>query len=441
MNSKGLFKRFAVLVCIGLISAVNAFVLDQAKIVINRALNSPTITVRYTGTSAALAELRVNGVSVSTRNLDSTKPDGETNFTLDPTTLREGDNEIEIRLFSSAGKLLGSEKQQVMAEVSRDTPVFIRTPKMGATVYGPVNIEVGFGKPLRNTYVSFFIDNDFKSMLNVAPFTFTWDTERAQNGWHELEAWIVDDNNQTLKTKRVKVFVNNPGGNTARVVTPKVKPIELTLSGNPTTDVVSNSVGSKVAPGDGKAAGSKLTAPKGNILPKIDVSGKVTSPAGLKATNTGAAISTSAKLMTPTGNRNAPNVGLVPITKGARLPDAEKFSIMYDSKFVNFDVQPRVTKGVPLTPFRHLFEQAGGEVSWDNQKKEVDARGMGKNIWIKIGELIAKVNGLPFELELAPFIERGRTIVPLSFISESLDVNVDYDKATGHVLITQAKKN
>jgi hypothetical protein len=39
-------------------------------------------------------------------------------------------------------------------------------------------------------------------------------------------------------------------------------------------------------------------------------------------------------------------------------------------------------------------------------------------------------------METAPYIDRGRTIVPLSFIDDALNVNVDYDKETGHVLIT-----
>jgi hypothetical protein len=38
-------------------------------------------------------------------------------------------------------------------------------------------------------------------------------------------------------------------------------------------------------------------------------------------------------------------------------------------------------------------------------------------------------------------LERGRTIVPLSFIRDSLNVEVEYDPSTGHVLITTKKKD
>jgi hypothetical protein len=131
---------------------------------------------------------------------------------------------------------------------------------------------------------------------------------------------------------------------------------------------------------------------------------------------------------------------MVQITYGQRLNNVATFSVLLNSKYVEFDVAPRVEKGVPLTPFRHLLEQAGGEVNWNNGSKIIDAKSDGRSIWLKIGDKIAKVNDLSVQLELAPFIENGRTIVPLSFIRDSLDVNVEYDPTTGHVLITSKKK-
>lgn len=445
MVMRAFFRNSAMVAVLLLVAALQASVLDQAKIVINRALNSPTITVRYSGASAAIAEMRVNGVSVGTRNLDVALAEGETNFTLDMGTLKEGDNEVEIRLFNRAGKLIATERKLILTEASFEAPVFIRSPKMGATIWGPVSIDVGFGKPMRNTYVSFFIDDQFKSMSNIAPFSFTWDTERETQGWHEIEAWVVDDNSQTLKTKRVKVFVDNPGGQTSRIAQPKTNPANVNTPAKPAPAAGE----AKTAPV--KASSVKLSAPRaGAGAMKNELAPSIGSVAGPKAENLGSAVPTSAKLMTPTGNRNAPkaepikidnSATLVPIAKGTRLADIKSMSIIYENSLVKFDVEPRITNGVPLTPFRHLFEQAGGEVKWNNIAKEVDARGMGKDIWLKIGEIVAKVNGLAVSLEQAPFIERGRTIVPLSFIKDSLDVNVDYDKATGHVLITQAKKD
>jgi hypothetical protein len=56
-----------------------------------------------------------------------------------------------------------------------------------------------------------------------------------------------------------------------------------------------------------------------------------------------------------------------------------------------------------------------------------------------IGDLNATVNELSVKMEAVPYLDRGRTIVPLSFLRDALKVNVDYDKKTNHVLITPIK--
>jgi hypothetical protein len=128
---------------------------------------------------------------------------------------------------------------------------------------------------------------------------------------------------------------------------------------------------------------------------------------------------------------------LMKIAPGTRVPTNGAISISMDGKEIPFDVTPRVSGGVPLSPFRHLFESAGGEVDWKKFEKICTAKGLGKEVWIKIGDMYAKVDGKAYKLEVVPFIEQGRTIVPLSFISEALNFNVDFDPVTRHVLITK----
>jgi hypothetical protein len=446
-------------------AAANAFYYD-ATVSIDRALNSPTLTVRYTGATVALVELRVNGVSVGTRTISSTKNAGETNFTLDLAALRAGDNEVEVRLFDKAGKLVGTQNSSIATEDGTQGPVFLSTPKVGATVMGPVEIKLGFGRAMRNVYVSFFIDNQFKSMINNPPFSMLWDTATETNGWHEVEAWVIDDSSTTFKTKKIKVFVNNPGGNTVREkpveqgkdpkveVKPEPKKVDLRAKSNPVgkgstsgdAAGMKDPKGSKSAP---VGSGVKTTEPGTNGL----VSGNplkvsVGSAVGTKGTKMPGAYAAGPKHLTPTGTRVAVAVPsntvtsatrMIQVNYGQKLPNLPTYSIILNSQYVEFDVNPRVTDGVPLTPFRHLIERAGGEVNWDNGSKIVDAKSEGHEIWIKIGDRYAKINSLPVKLEMAPFIERGRTIVPLSFIKSSLDVNIDFDPTTGHVLITSKK--
>ena len=187
------------------------------------------------------------------------------------------------------------------------------------------------------------------------------------------------------------------------------------------------------------------------MLTPNKASASVGDDAGLKSMTALSGVATGPRFLTPTGTRNAAPtipgikaaagaVGTIAITKGQRLPNYGSFSIMYNSAVVNFDVSPRVLDGVPMTPFRHLLEKAGGTVDWESASKSVRAFSDGQDIYLKIGDKVARINKLPVDLEIAPFLDRGRTIVPLSFIREALNVDVEFDKATGHVLITTAKK-
>ena len=58
-------------------------------------------------------------------------------------------------------------------------------------------------------------------------------------------------------------------------------------------------------------------------------------------------------------------------------------------------------------------------------------------IILKIGEKKAVVNGKEVELDVAPKIENDRTLVPLRFIAENLDCNVEWDSLTKSVIITK----
>jgi hypothetical protein len=415
--------------------AAQAFIFD-GQIKIDRALNSPTLTIRYTNANAALVELRVNGESVATRTVNANRNSGETTFSLSSASLNAGDNSVEIRLFDKSGKLLASETTTVTTETTQG-PIYLTNPKMGATIKGNVNIKVGFGRDMKNSYVSFFIDNQFKSISNVPPFEFNWDTTRDTNGWHEVEAWVVDETSATFKTKKIRVFVQNAGGRTDRITQPE------------TAD-----------PAKATAPTPPVAAPKPPVgeLVVNNIVATVGSPTGTKPAIGTASTSSGPKEMLPTGKRLAkpagekialkptekpitPKTATISITKGQKLPPIGSFAIVFNTQFVNFDVQPRVTsEGIPLTPFRHLIEKAGGKVDWENKAKNVTAEADGRNIFIHIGDSFALIDKKKFDLEIASFIEQGRTIVPLSFMRDALDVNIDYDKATGHVLITNAKK-
>ena len=140
----------------------------------------------------------------------------------------------------------------------------------------------------------------------------------------------------------------------------------------------------------------------------------------------GAATATSAvRASTPP----APSVVTVAKPSGA-------FSIFFDGQEIRFDVSPRTVEGVPVAPFRHLFAHGGGQIGWDNSTKTMSADRIGTRIRVRVGDLFATVNDNRVRMERPAFLDAGRTLVPLSFVRQALNVEVEYDPATGHVLIT-----
>jgi len=458
----------------------NAISLD-ARILIDRALNSPTLTVRYNGAHAALVELQVNGVSLGTRSVTASKDSGETNFTVNLSDLKDGDNEVVVRLFDRTGKLVGSDKTNISTDQSNQGPVYLTTPKVGATVKGPVEVQLGFGRELKNSYVSFFVDSNFKKMSNYPPYTFVWDTAGETNGWHVVEAWAIDESSTTYKTKQTRVFVDNPHGETPRTgfsdeINPTAPTIRTTASGKEagTRDMAVGG-SSKVSTAGTNGRAPSLGANTSSNTLRTTISSM---PSGVKPAPTGKTIMTdvravvpngkhnannlvakldkgeisitSAKLLTPTSDQKLPGAStlesfssaarMVTITRGQRVPNLGAFAIELNNQFINFDVQPRVDNGVPMTPFRYLIEKDGGKVDWANMTKTVTASADGKSMVIQIGDKNALVNKMTVSMEVTPYIDHGRTIVPLSFIHDALNVDVQYDKETGHVLITTAKK-
>ncbi len=487
----------------------------DAKITVERAATaaSPTLTVRYSGAAATLVELRVNGRSLATRAVSAKDDAGETTFTLALADLKDGENAVEIRLFDGAGTVIGTHKSTIQATQKPEGPILLTSPKNGATVQGPLEMTVGFGRELKSVFVSFFVDDDFKSMTNFPPYSFVWDSTKATNGWHEIEAWAVDEGTETYKTRKVRVFVNNPGGRTERVGlggAPALKP----GTGTPTLAPARPAAVPKAKatpdltpafalkpPRAPKPIAAKAPAKPIVELAPIASTGTgrdVARPSGLKPLAASPPTALGPQAMTPTGTRvfrakpartlvasapiakapiartpiaRAPAKAAVPdapvlvakapatlaaklpktrpavaplarvsVAKGMRLTGVSSFAVLLNDRYVEFDVAPRVDEGVPMTPFRHLVEKAGGAVDWTNATKTVNANADGKAITVRIGDANATLGAARVRLEAVPYLERGRAIVPLSFLRDALGVNIEYDRATNHVLITQAPK-
>jgi len=110
---------------------------------------------------------------------------------------------------------------------------------------------------------------------------------------------------------------------------------------------------------------------------------------------------------------------------------------------VEFDVPPTIKEERTFVPMRKIFETLGCAVEWVDDEQIIFAT-IGSRIMvmqlgnnkINLTDVISNEDK-SFEMDVLPFIEDGRTLVPLRCISEALDCKVDWDDETSTVTITK----
>ncbi|MBR2500053.1 MAG: hypothetical protein IKB60_03125 [Clostridia bacterium] len=93
-----------------------------------------------------------------------------------------------------------------------------------------------------------------------------------------------------------------------------------------------------------------------------------------------------------------------------------------------------------LVPARGLFEAVGATVNWAPETRTVSVSKEGLEVKVTIDSTLAYKNTTAIVLDQPPVIVDDRTYVPLRFIAESLDLNVDFDGTTTTVIIKEAVK-
>jgi hypothetical protein len=117
---------------------------------------------------------------------------------------------------------------------------------------------------------------------------------------------------------------------------------------------------------------------------------------------------------------------------------AQASEVVIDGKSLVFDTKPAIINGRVLVPFRGIFEALGAEVQWYGDTGKIIAHRGNTTIEINIGGSTLK-NGKPVSLDVPPRIIRGRTMVPIRFVSEALGAQVHWDKARQRVVIITGK--
>jgi thioredoxin len=115
--------------------------------------------------------------------------------------------------------------------------------------------------------------------------------------------------------------------------------------------------------------------------------------------------------------------------------------VFINDKRLTFDVNPRIQNNRVLVPFRTVFENFGAKVSFDPSTQTVTAVKDATKITLYINKKNACVNDMCYTLDTTIIIEKGRTLIPLRFVSEALGYNVVWDSNKESVFISPSAKN
>ena len=500
-------------------------------------------------------ELFIDGAKAATKTLDVPETRGVVSFLIDAGQISAGTHQFVIRATAADQEVQSAKSRFTFNGMDPGATPFAMPPTVAPTapatdpalssglpptlrlvsptpdgkVQGVITLRVQASDPSgKAPYVSLFIDKTFKTLRNYAPYEFEWDTTAYSNGYHTVEAYGYNDTASVGHAKTLRLYVNNPGGETGirhdlldapRAATPKaVKPARIISAPkkqaalpeqwlapaqiaalrpssrlkSPEAIVRQLAAGAHGLHFGGLDFATELStpfaAPKAAAVKPVVVPVKAKTVRVQAAKPLPVAISTDAAIaQTPartlgkkvrlpqlasirlpgndlaspfvalphfapasvkTAVRQATHVVPKMHTLRVHLPigmmssllrSAGQRTLLFNHTTVTMDRPLTVQNQVLFGPLRQIFEQGGGTLTWQSASGTVRAKSATKNILLTMGDTHAQVNAKQITLDGKPYLLMGRTMVPLSFIGLALDATVQFDPATGHLLVTSRR--
>jgi hypothetical protein len=216
----------------------------------------------------------------------------------------------------------------------------------------------------------------------------------------------------------------------------EMKTIELTL--DPSTGIerveLSTSIGDREpqeVPDIKVAKGTTVTKSTGKDK-VADLSGSVDAlVAGGKVNDAVAAMKEAVKL-------DAKNLGLYKkLGKLYEIAGKTGVKLYVNGEEPSFEVAPFIRDGSTLVPFRAIAEALKATVTWNPDERSVTVTRGDATVKLYIDSVTAYVNGKEVTLEVPASIENGSTVMPVRFVSEALNANVQWEAETQFVVINQ----
>ncbi len=111
-----------------------------------------------------------------------------------------------------------------------------------------------------------------------------------------------------------------------------------------------------------------------------------------------------------------------------------------NNKVTEIEAAPYIQDGRTYVPVRVISEGLGAEVGWDGAAQQVTISKPGRTVVMTIGSADYTVNGEAKTMDAAPVVTNGRTLVPLRAVSEALGKVVYWNGDKQIVSVGQKEK-
>jgi hypothetical protein len=116
--------------------------------------------------------------------------------------------------------------------------------------------------------------------------------------------------------------------------------------------------------------------------------------------------------------------------------ELSSYKIFINEKELISSIQPINVKGRIMVPIRNILEFIDADIKWIHDKKMITITKDHNSIDLRINTPFCSVNGKSLNMDVPALIKNGRTYVPIRFLAESLEMDVNWDESINAVLIS-----
>lgn len=115
----------------------------------------------------------------------------------------------------------------------------------------------------------------------------------------------------------------------------------------------------------------------------------------------------------------------------------ETYLVYQNGKYTTktLDAPPVLDQQTTLVPLRGVLEHFGVRVDWEAATNTIKATSSDKEIILTIGSRAALINGETHSLSVPAKLVNGRTMIPLRFVSEGFDLQVDWGGGNQSIIV------